>query len=163
VRDFRRRGLSVIAFAVCFVASGAADARVFKAEQMQDSRVGKWRLVQMKIGSEEPPPTSSVWTYTIDGSELRVDAHSIGPTGRAVHWFFKTKLDGTEARVRGNPSVDHVVMTRRDEGTLEIVYKKGGAVTTVGTNEISADGQTMTVTLKDLVGTVTIGVYKKLS
>jgi hypothetical protein len=64
-------------------------------------------------------------------------------------------------RVRGNPAIDRVAVTRRNDRIDEIVCKKAGVVTTTGTSEISADGQTMTVTLKSSSGGVAVGVYKK--
>lgn len=79
-----------------------------------------------------------------------------------MHWSFQTKRDGAEVRVRGNPAVDRVVVTRRNEWIDEIVYKKAGLAHAIGTSEISVDGQTMTLTLKNASGGVAVGVYKKV-
>jgi hypothetical protein len=66
-----------------------------------------------------------------------------------------------EVRVEGNPAVDRVAVTRRSDRVDEIIYRKAGVVTTTGTSEISADGQTMTVTLRAAHGGVAVGVYQK--
>ncbi len=133
----------------------------FGLAQSADPRVGSWRLVRMSVDSRTQPAGTSNWIYSQEGSDLRVDIHSLSPTGRALHWSFQTKRDGTEVRVRGNPAVDRVVVTRRNEWIDEIVYKKAGVATAIGTSEISVDGQTMTLTLKNASGGVAVGVYKK--
>lgn len=116
----------------------------------------------MSVESRTQPAGTSNWIYSQEGSELRVDIHSVSPAGRAMHWSFQTKRDGAEVRVRGNPAVDRVVVTRRNEWIDEIVYKKAGLAHAIGTSEISVDGQTMTLTLKNASGGVAVGVYKKV-
>ena len=129
--------------------------------QSADPRMGSWRLAEMVVDSRDQPGGNSTWIYSQEGSDLRVDVHSVTPTGRPLHWSYQTKRDGVEVRVRGNPTVDRVVVTRRNDRIDEIVYKKAGVVTTTGTSEISADGQTMTVTLRAAHGGSAVGVYKK--
>jgi hypothetical protein len=129
--------------------------------QSGDPRVGSWRLVQMIVDSRDQPAGNSTWVYSQEGAGLRVDVHSVTPTGRTQHWSYQTKRDGVEVRVLGNPAIDRVAVTRRNDWLDEIVYKKAGVVTTTGTSEISADGQTMTVALQGLLGRRGRGVYKK--
>lgn len=50
---------------------------------------------------------------------------STSPTGRPLHWFYQTTLDGSDARVTRNPSVDCVAVIRVDARTDRISYKKG--------------------------------------
>jgi len=133
----------------------------FGLAQSADPRIGSWRLVRMSVDSSTQPAGTSNWIYSQEGSELRVDIHSLSPAGRALHWSFQTKRDGAEVRVRGNPAVDRVIVTRRNEWIDEIVYKKAGLAYTIGTSEISVDGQTITLTLKNASGGVAVGVYKK--
>jgi hypothetical protein len=116
----------------------------------------------MVVNSRAQTAANSTWIYSQEGSGLRVDVHSVTPTGRAQHWSYQTKRDGNEEPVRGNPTIDRVAVSRRNDQTDEIVYKKAGLVTTTGTSEISRDGQTMTVTLTASSGGVAVGVYKKI-
>ena len=146
---------------LCILAADAG-ARSSECTQLNEARVGKWRLVQMKAGSLEVPPSSSVWTYAFDGVELRVDVHSVSETGRPTHWSYITKRDGSEVRVSGHPYLDRVIVTRRNEHVDDIVYKQAGVVTTTGTNEISLDGETLTLTMKSASGNVSVGVYKRM-
>lgn len=133
----------------------------FGLAQSADPRVGSWRLVRMSVDSRTQPAGTSNWIYSQEGSALRVDIHSLSPAGRALHWSFLTQRDGVEVRVRGNPAVDRVVVTRRTAWVDEIVYKKAGMAHAIGTSEISLDGQTMTLTLKNASGGVAVGVYEK--
>lgn len=129
--------------------------------QSADPRVGSWRLVQITVDSRPQPASRSTWIYTDEGPALRVDVHSVTPAGRPQHWSYHTKRDGADVPVRGNPAVDRIAVTRRNEWIDELVYKKAGLAHTVGTSEISTDGQTLTVTLQNASGGVAVGVYKK--
>ncbi len=123
--------------------------------------MGSWRLVQVSVDSRDQPAGNSTWVYSQESSGLRVDVHIVTPTGQPQHWSYQTKRDGVEVRVLGNPAIDHVAVTHRNDWLDEIVYKKAGVVTTTGTSEISADGQTMTVTLQTSSDGVAVGVYRK--
>lgn len=129
--------------------------------QSADPRVGSWRLVQITVDSRPQPVSRSTWSYAQEGAVLRVDVHSVTPAGRPQHWSYRTERDGVDAPVRGNPAIDRVAVTRRNEWVDEIVYKKAGMAHTTGTSELSVDGQTMTVTLKNASGGVAVAVYKK--
>ena len=93
--------------------------------QSADPRMGSWRLVQVSVDSRDQPAGNSTWVYSQEGSGLRVDVHIVTPTGQPQHWSYQTKRDGVEVRVLGNPAIDHVAVTHRNDWLDEIVHKEG--------------------------------------
>jgi hypothetical protein len=68
-------------------------------------------------------------------------------SGSAQEWSYTSNLDGKDTPITGNnPNADRVAVKRIDAHTLESVMKKGGKVTTMQRNVLSADGKTRTVT-----------------
>lgn len=127
-----------------------------------EPREGRWQLTSITVDGQHRPANRSSWAYLTTDEGLRVDVHAIGPAGQALHWSYTTRLDGSEAPVRGNPSVDRVVVTRRDPSTDEIVYKKAGRVTVVGTSVLAGGGDTITVTLTNDAKSTSVGVYRRI-
>jgi len=153
-----RSGAAVLVFSIGL---GLCVLAPVVVAQPADPRLGSWRLVEMTVNANAQPASNSTWIYSQEGSDLRVDVHSVTPTGRTQHWSYRTKRDGVGVRVRGNPAIDRVAVTRRSDRIDEIVYEKAGVATTTGASEISTDGQTMTVTVRASSGGVAVGVYKR--
>ena len=110
------------------------------AAQPANPRIGKWKLKQQ-------PPAVNIMTYepaAEAGMKVTVDA--VSASGQKTHWTYTTMFDGQDAPISGNPNADTAAVTKKDETTNEIVYKKDGKVTQTATNVISPDGKTVTVT-----------------
>ena len=141
--------------AVCVVAMMIAGAG---AAQQANPRIGKWKLKQ-------EPPAVNIMTYEPAGQGMKVTVDAVNASGQKTHWTYTTMFDGKDEPITGNPNADTAAVTKKDETTNEIVYKKDGKVTQTATNAISADGKTVTVTFHrtDAQGkpVTTVAVYER--
>jgi len=141
--------------AVCVVAMMIAGAG---AAQQANPRIGKWKLKQ-------EPPAVNIMTYEPAGQGMKVTVDAVNASGQKTHWTYTTMFDGKDEPITGNPNADTAAVTKKDETTNEIVYKKDGKLTQTATNVISADGKTVTVTFHrtDAQGkpVTTVAVYER--
>ena len=141
--------------AVCVVAMMIAGAG---AAQQANPRIGKWKLKQ-------EPPAVNIMTYEPAGQGMKVTVDAVNASGQKTHWTYTTMFDGKDEPITGNPNADTAAVTKKDETTNEIVYKKDGKVTQTATNVIAADGKTVTVTFHrtDAQGksVTTVAVYER--
>jgi len=128
------------------------------AAQHANPRIGKWKLKQ-------EPPAVNIMTYEAAGEGMKVTVDAVSASGQKTHWTYTTMFDGKDAPITGNPNADTAAVTRKDDKTNEIVYKKAGKVTQTAENVISADGKTVTVTFHrtDAQGkpATTVAVYER--
>jgi hypothetical protein len=140
---------------VCALATMIATAA---AAEQANPRIGKWKLKQ-------EPPATNIMTYEPAGQGMKVTVDAVNASGQKTHWTYTTMFDGKDAPITGNPNADTAAVTRKDDTTNEIVYKKAGKVTQTATNVISADGNTVTVTFhrNDAQGkpVTTVAVYER--
>ena len=145
-----KRAGAVCALAMMIAGAGAA--------QQATPRIGKWKLKQ-------EPPAVNIMTYEQAGQGMKVTVDAVNASGQKTHWTYTTMLDGKDEPITGNPNADTAAVTKKDETTNEIVYKKDGKVTQTATNVISADGKTVTVTFHrtDAQGkpVTTVAVYER--
>jgi len=135
---------TVAASALVWMMSGAGSA------QSSDSVIGTWK-VNVAKSSFSPGPgfKSGTVTYTAVGDGVKVAVEGVGGNGEAINWGFTANYDGKEVPVTGNnPDADSASLKRIDAKTAEISYKKGGKPTLTSTRVLSADGRTVTVTVK---------------
>jgi hypothetical protein len=142
--------------AVCVLAMMLAGA---VAAQHANPRIGKWKLKQ-------EPPAVNIMTYEpADEGGMKVTVDAVSASGQKTHWTYTTMFDGMDAPITGNPNADTAAVTKKNETTNEIVYKKDGKVTQTATNVISADSKTVTVTFHrtDAEGkpVTTVAVYER--
>jgi hypothetical protein len=131
MRSVTRGGLACTMAMLLAAASGAQPA---------NPRIGKWKLKQQ-------PPAVNIMTYEPAGEAgMKVTVDAVSASGQKTHWTYTTMFDGQDAPISGNPNADTAAVTKKDETTNEIVYKKDGKVTQTATNVISPDGKTVTVT-----------------
>ena len=116
--------------------------------QSKDPFVGTWKLDLAKSTySPGPPPKSATTTIEAAGQGYKVSVKTEPASGPAQQWSYTSNLDGKDTPISGNnPSADMLAAKRIDTNTLEIVYKKGGKVTTTQKSVVAADGKTRTVT-----------------
>jgi hypothetical protein len=105
---------------------------------------GSWQPLKMDSTSDK----DLLITYKIEGNTITMSR----PTGQS----YRAPLDGTDAPFRGDPFVIAVSVKRIDASTIEETYKLDRKAASLARVSVSADGKSMTITVKDLAaGTTT--------
>jgi hypothetical protein len=114
-----------------------------------DPFIGTWKLnVAKSKFTPGPGPQSQTSVYEAAGQGIKVMTHGTNAAGQATMTEFTANYDGKDYAVTGNPDWDQVAMKRVNANTVELTRKKMGKVVQTGTNVVSADGKTRTVTVK---------------
>src|SRR6266849_9761483 len=115
------------------------------AAQSSNPRIGKWKLKQ-----DAPPPALNIMTYEPLGeSGMKVTVESTNGEGRKSTWTYNTLFDGKDMPVSGDTRTETTAVKKIDDKTNEITNKRGGKVTQVIINVLSADGKTIDNTYKN--------------
>jgi len=138
-------GVSVVAvLALCLVAMFPSSVLA-----QADSFLGTWTLnVAKSKYSPGPPPKAQTSTYEASGQGVKVTVKGTGADGKPLTTEFTANYDGKDHPVTGNADYDAQSWKRIDANTVEFTRKKGGKVVQTGTNVVSKDGKTRTVTTK---------------
>jgi len=151
-----RKHVSYAALAVLALASALA-------AQPANSRIGKWKLKQ-----DAPPPALNIMTYEPFGKGgMKVTVESTNRDGRKATWTYNTMFDGKDEPVSGDTRTETTAVKKIDDRTNEITNKRGGKVTQVIINVLSADGKRIDNTYKNYneageLTTTTTAVYEKM-
>jgi hypothetical protein len=114
-----------------------------------DGFLGTWTLnVAKSKYSPGPPPKAQTSTYEASGQGVKVTVKGTGADGKPTTMEFTANYDGKDYPVTGNADYDATSLKRIDAYTVEFTRKKGGKVVQTGTNVVSKDGKTRTVTTK---------------
>jgi hypothetical protein len=131
--------------------------------QAANPRLGKWKLKQ-----DAPPPALNIMTYEPHGSGgMKVTVESTNREGKKSVWTYNTMFDGKDEPVSGDTRTETTAVRKVDDRTNEITNKRGGKVTQLIVNVLSADGKRIDNTYKnynekgDLTNTTT-AVYEKM-
>jgi hypothetical protein len=132
----------VAVLAVCLVAmsplSGFAQT---------DPSIGTWKLNLAKSKfSPGPPPKDQTLTYEAVGEGIKLTVKGTDGEGKPIDSQYTANFDGKDYPVTGNPNWDTVSLKRIDAYTVEFTRKKAGKVVGTGTNVVSKDGKTRTIT-----------------
>ena len=131
--------------------------------QPANPRIGKWKLKQ-----DAPPPALNIMTYEPWGNGgMKVTVESTNREGRKATWTYNTMFDGKDMPVSGDTRTETSSVKKVDDRTTEITNKRGGKVTQVITNVLSADGKRIDNTYKNYNEsgegtTTTTAVYEKI-
>ena len=129
--------------------------------QDANPRIGKWKLKQ-------EPPALNIMTYEPWGSGgMKVTVESTNREGRKSTWTYNTMFDGKDMPVSGDTRTETTSVKKVDAHTNEITNKRGGKVTQVIVNVLSADGKRIDNTSKNYnesgdLTTTTTAVYEKM-
>ena len=133
------------------------------AAQSANPRIGKWKLKQ-----DAPPPALNIMTYEPYGKGgMKVTVESTNRDGRKATWTYNTMFDGKDEPVSGDTRTETTAVKKVDDRTNEITNKRGGKVTQVIINVLSADGKRIDNTYKnyneagEVTGTTT-AIYERL-
>src|SRR5262245_32461978 len=111
--------------------------------------LGTWVLnVARSKYTPGPPPKDQTVVNEAAGQGIKTTAKGTDAAGKAtVTAFTISTFDGKDYPVTGNPDYDMQAYKRVDANTLELTRKKAGKVVQTGSNVVSRDGKTRTVTL----------------
>src|SRR3954451_8603580 len=145
---------------VALLAFVAACAALVSAQSTKP-RIGKWKLKQ-------EPPALNIMTYEPWGDGgMKVTVESTNAQGRKATWTYNTMFDGKDMPVSGDTRTETTAVKKVDDRTTEITNKRGGKVTQVIINALSADGKTINNTYKNFdadgnAPTTTTAIYEKM-
>ncbi|WFU75216.1 MULTISPECIES: hypothetical protein [unclassified Bradyrhizobium] len=112
-----------------------------------DLLIGTWRLnVEKSKFSPGPPPKSQTLNFQRVGQDLQNTAETIDAQGHASKIVFMHIYDGKPHPTTGNPLFDATTYTSVDDHHVKWVRSKAEKPIQTGSNEISPDGKTFTVT-----------------
>lgn len=114
-----------------------------------DAFLGTWTLnVAKSKYSPAPPPKAQTSTYAASGQGVKVTVKGTTADGKPLIMEYTANYDGKDYPVTGNADYDATSLKRIDANTVEFTRKKAGKVVQTGTNVVSKDGKTRTVTTK---------------
>lgn len=131
-----------------------------------DPFLGTWVLNVVKSRFlPVPPPKDRTVTYEAAGAGVKVTAKGTNAAGQPTETVFTASYDGKDYPVVGNPDWDSISMKRVDSNTVQFTRKKAGKVVQTGTNAVSRDGKTRTITATGVnaqgQSINTIGIYDR--
>jgi hypothetical protein len=151
----RTRHAGTIAAALALAAAALLSA------QPANPRIGKWKLKQ-------EPPALNIMTYEPWGNGgMKVIVESTNREGRKSTWTYNTMFDDKDMPVTGDTRTETSAVRKIDGRTNEITNKRGGKVTQVITNVLSADGKRIDNTYKNYnekgeLTSTTTAVYERM-
>jgi len=138
-----------------------AAAAALLSAQPANPRIGKWKLKQ-------EPPALNIMTYEPWGNGgMKVTVESTNRDGRKSTWTYNTMFDDKDMPVTGDTRTETSAVRKIDGRTNEITNKRGGKVTQVITNVLSADGKRIDNTYKNYnekgeLTSTTTAVYERM-
>lgn len=140
---FRQVSISAVVAAALLTAAGAVGSA-----ESSDPLHGTWKLNAAKSQfTPGPAPKATSIKYEAAGDGLKVIVETESDKGKG-HWEYTASFDGKDYPVTGNPESDAVSLKRIDKATSQATLKKGGKAITTNTRVVSADGKTLTITVK---------------
>ena len=109
--------------------------------------IGTWKLNLAKSKfTPGPPPKSQTLTFEGAGQDLKNTAETIDAQGQATKTVFMHIYDGKPHPTTGNAVFDATTYTQVDAYHVNWVRSKAEKAVQTGSNIISSDGKTFTVT-----------------
>jgi hypothetical protein len=123
--------------------------------QTTDPRIGRWQLNVSKSKFTGTAPKSATRVYEDRGGGIVFfTVTTVTATGTTTATLVLYKLDGKDYPQVPREAETMTVVSQRlvDAHTIEAVTKANGKVVSTFTQVVSADGKTLTYTLKDAQG-----------
>ena len=119
-------------------------------------RLGTWELRPAESRyADGQIPMNEMRTVEPQGSGERISVEGTASDGHHIEYSYATSDDGRETRISGDGQpfgADTVSQKRMDTHATMLVEKRAGKIVATGTNVVSADGKTMTITLRGVAG-----------
>jgi len=113
--------------------------------------VGRWKLnLEKSKFTPGPPPKSQTLNFEGVGQDFKNTAETIDAQGQTTKIVFMHIYDGKPHPTTGNPLFDATTYTRVDDHHVKWIRSKADKPVQTGTNEISADGKTFTVSTEGI-------------
>jgi hypothetical protein len=114
-------------------------------------RVGSWELnVAKSKYTPGPAPKGQTLKIEAAGEGERVTSEMVSASGAKTVVTYGGNYDGKPNPIQGSEIADTVSLKRIDANTTERTDTKNGKVVQTYTRVVSADGKTMTVTIKGM-------------
>src|SRR3954465_2361216 len=142
----RRTVLALALLSAAFTSAGSQMGRT-----QTDLLRGTWKLnLEKSKFSPGPPPKSQTLNFQRAGQDLQNTAETVDAQGQATKIVFMHIYDGKPHPTTGNPLFDATTYTRVDDHHVKWVRSKADKPIQTGSNEISADGKTFTVSTEGM-------------
>jgi hypothetical protein len=110
--------------------------------------VGTWALnVSKSKYTPGPPPKDQTVVNEAAGQGMKTTATGHDASGKPISVTFVATFDAKDFTVSGSPDYDTQAYRRIDANSLEVTRKKAGKVVQTGTNVVSKDGKTRTISI----------------
>jgi hypothetical protein len=131
-----------------------------------DPFVGTWEFNAAKSKyTPGPAPKSNTVIYEAAGQGIKISAKGTSADGKPTSTQYTANYDGKDYPVTGNPDYDTIALKRIDTHQTEFTRKRAGKVVQTGTNVVSKDGKTRTITATGVNAQGqkinTVGVFEK--
>lgn len=113
-----------------------------------DPFLGTWALNVAKsryLAGRQPPREQTV-VYEAAGQGVKVTAKGVDAAGQPTLTQYTASYDGRDYPVTGNRDWDAIALKRINSLTAQFTRKRAGKVVETGTNVVSRDGKTRTIT-----------------
>jgi hypothetical protein len=138
---FRRVGVAAV-LVTSLVAFGSRSGVA-----QSDPFVGTWVLSVAKSKHVPgPPPKDQTIVVEAAGNGVKTSVKGTDAAGKPLVTQYTANYDGKDYPVTGNPDWDMTSFKRVDANTLEFTRKRAGRVVQTGTQIVSKDGKTRTIT-----------------
>jgi hypothetical protein len=113
--------------------------------------IGTWKLnLEKSKFSPGPPPKSQTLNFEAVGQDVKNTAETVDAQGQAIKTVFMHIYDGKPHPTTGNPVFDATTYTPVDAHHVKWVRSKADKAVQTGSNEISSDGKTFTVSTEGI-------------
>jgi hypothetical protein len=114
-----------------------------------DLNMGTWKLNEAKSTIAPGAVKNNLVVIEAVGDSVKITVDGVGADGKPSHNEWKGKFDGKDYPLIGVPTVDTRAYKPLDGRTMALTEKKGGKTVITGTQVISADGKTRTITVNE--------------
>jgi hypothetical protein len=133
--------------------------------QAQDAVLGAWELdLSRSSFSPGPPPRSEIRSYQEGHEGIKAEILTVNADGSRVHMEYVAGFNDIVAVVTGSQQTDSIRMRMVDENTAESRLSYQGQPVGVARRTVSADGQTLTISLDRSAPTAVhnVEVYRRV-
>jgi len=114
-----------------------------------DMNMGTWKLNEAKSKIAPEAGKNNLVVIEAVGDSVKITVDGVGADGKPSHNEWKGKFDGKDYPLIGVPTVDTRAYKPLDDHTMALTEKKDGKTIITGTQLISADGKTRTITVNE--------------